>query len=955
MRLPFALGAIVALICSPQLLAEDEGNAFFETRIRPVLVKHCYECHSSQAGELKGSLSLENAASVAKGGDSGAILTAGQPAKSLLIEALKYDGLEMPPAGKLPDEVIRDFEKWIEMGAPDPRSGDAAKVHAKAAIDIDSGRKFWAFQPPVKAPAPTVQNTSWPANWIDQFVLAEQESVGLVPSRDVDRSRLIRRVTLGLTGLPPTEEEVLNFVSDADPHALNKFVDRLLTTRSYAEAWARHWLDVARYADSNGGDFNATFHDAWRYRNYVIDAYAHDMPFDQFIREQLAGDLLESHSEEDSTRQLIATGFLVIGPKMLSERDKLKLTMDVVDEQVDTVGKALLGMTMGCARCHDHKFDPIPTADYYALAGIFRSTECLDGEIQKYVSDYVRRPLPIAPEHAAALAKYEGEMKTLDEALKTAKAKLKQAETDLKAVSASGSELVVDDKDAAKVGDWKNSVFSKPFVGEGYVHDDQKEKGAKSIRFSPKFTKSGMYDVRMSYTASGGRASNVPVVIQHADGKSELIVNQRKTPEIDGLYHLLGTFRFETDQAAFLEIGTKDTDGHVLADAVAFVAKDPVAGSITVDTSKLEAAVKAAQEELKQAEDAKKALEKTAPPPAPMAIAIREAKAATDCPICIRGEPRQLGPEVPRGFIQVAMTGNRPDLPKDTSGRRELADWITSPQNPLTARVYVNRVWQKLMGEGLVRSLDNFGELGERPTHPALLDRLTVEFIEHGWSTRWLIRQIVLSRTYSQDSQDRPEAFAIDPENRKLWRANRQRLTAEQLRDSLLAVSGQLQSSDAGSPVKGMGQIVVDNKPDADAFAESESFVRTIYLPVIRNEVSPLLAVFDFADPDFVVGKREATTVPAQALILLNNKFLVSSAERTTDRMFREASPSDDQRVDWAAMQLWSRPVSSDERRQIIEYLTRERSSGTDESAQKMAWTRTIHAMMASTGLLFVD
>ena len=955
MRTRLILATLVAALSPLLASAEDDGNAFFESKIRPVLVKHCYECHSSQGKELKGSLSLENAASVAKGGDSGAILIAGKPADSLLIEALKYDGLEMPPSGKLPDEVIRDFEKWIEMGAPDPRIGDAAKVHAKAAIDIEAGRKFWAFQPPVKSPLPTVKNVSWPAHWIDQFILADQEAVGLTPSPDVDRARLIRRVTLALTGLPPTQEEVLAFVSDTDPQALTNVVDRLVTTRAYAETWARHWLDVARYADSNGGDFNATFHDAWRYRNYVIDAYANDLPFNQFVREQLAGDLLPSDREEDSIRQLIATGFLVIGPKMLSERDKLKLTMDVVDEQVDTVGKALLGMTMGCARCHDHKFDPIPTADYYALAGIFRSTECMDGEIQKYVSDFVRRPLPIAPEHAAALANYEGEKKALDKQIKEAKESLKKAEADLKSAKMSGPQIVVDDKDATKVGEWKASVLTKPFVGEGYVHDDQKDKGSKSIRYLPKLPKSGMYEVRLAYTASGGRASNTPLTIQHADGKAELQIDQRKAPAIDGQYQAIGQFRFTTDMESFVEIGTKDTDGHVIADAVAFVSLEPAPEAVVVDTSSLEAAVKAAQDSIKKLEDDKKVFEKSAPPPAPMAMAIREARAAEDCPICIRGEPRQLGPQVPRGFLQVAMTGDRPELPKTTSGRRELAEWIASDKNPLTARVYVNRIWQKLMGEGLVRSLDNFGELGERPTHPALLDRLTVEFIEHGWSTRWLVRQIVLSHTYAQDSRDRPEAFLIDPENRKLWRSNRQRLSAEQLRDSLLVVSGQLQPSEAGSPVAGMGQIVVDNKPDADTFQEKQSYVRTIYLPVIRNEVSPLLTVFDFADPDFVVGRRETTTVPGQSLILLNNPFLAETAQRTTDRMFREASPSDDQRIDWAAMQLWSRAVTMDERAKIVEYLTRERPVGADEPAQKKAWTRTVHAMLASTGFLFVD
>ena len=959
MRLLGSLVVLCLISATPMSAEEDQaGVAFFESRIRPVLVQHCYECHSSQADELKGGLSLENAASVVRGGDSGTAVVGGKPDESLILDALKYDGLEMPPAGKLPASVIQDFEKWIAMGAPDPREGDAAKPHAPSAINIAAGRMFWAFQPPVKSAIPAVKDAYWPATFIDRFVLADLEAAGIAPSPVIDKARLLRRVTYDLTGLPPTEAELYAFLSDTDPQALAAVADRLLATRSSAEQWARHWLDVARYADSNGGDFNATFHEGWRYRNYVIDAYASDMPYDQFVREQLAGDLLPSDREEDRVRGLIATGFLAVGPKMLSERDKLKLKMDVVDEQVDTVGKVFLGMTLGCARCHDHKFDPIPTTDYYALAGIFRSTDCLDGEIQQYVSDYVRRPLPISPEHAAALAKHEGEKTELKKQLKSAQDGLKLAETALKSLKSGGLQVVVDDAQAMKVGEWKASVFTKPFVGEGYCHDDQKEKGKKSIRFVPSLPEPGLYEVRVAYTAGDGRASNVPVTVQHADGKSELQLNQRKAPGVDGQYHALGQFRFDPATESYVELGTTATDGHVIADAVAFVAVDELAdiGGMA-DKAPLEAAIKTAQEQVKAVETQIKTHDASAPPPAPMAIAIREATTGkiADCEICVRGEPRQLGPSVPRGFLQVAMIGETAPLPKEASGRRELADWLADPRHPLTVRVYVNRIWQKLMGEGLVRSVDNFGELGDRPTHPALLDTLTVEFIEHGWSTRWLIRQIVLSQVYSQDSRDRPDVFDKDPENRKLWRANRKRMTAEQLRDSLLVVSGQLQPSDASSPVKGMGKLVDDNKPDAKGYEGGESFVRTIYLPIIRNEIPALLTVFDFADPDFVVGRRETTTIPSQALMMLNNPFVAKAAVQTSERMLREASPSDDQRLEWAAVHLWGRSAGPTEQAKIREYLDRERPAGADEAALRQAWGRTVHAMLTSTEFQFID
>lgn len=956
----------VVLPYSRSVWADDEGAAFFESRIRPVLVQHCYECHSSAAGELKGNLSLENAASLLKGGDSGPVLVAGQPDNSLLIDALAYDGLEMPPGGKLPETVLADFRKWVSGGAPDPRVGDAAVSRGHAAIDIAAGKKFWAFQPPAKSPLPVVRDSTWSVSMIDRFVLARLEAAGLAPSAEIDRARLLRRVTYDLTGLPPTEAEVLAFQADADPQSLARVVDRLLSSPEYGEQWARHWLDVARYADSNGGDFNATFHDAWRYRDYVIAAYRNDMPIDRFLREQIAGDLLEARSDDDRQRQLIATGFLAVGPKMLSERDKVKLKLDVVDEQVDTLGKSLLGMTLGCARCHDHKFDPIPTADYYALAGIFQSTECMDGEIQKYVSDFVRCPLPIAPEHAAALKKYEAEKAKLDGQLKSAKKTLDEAKAQLKKSLATvdGPQIVVDDRQASRIGNWKASTLTKPFVGEGYVHDDDRDKGAKSIRFTPNIPVAGKYEVRVAYTGSGGRADNVPVTIQHVHGVAAVTLNQRPTPAVDGQYQPLGEFELAAGEASYVELGTTGTHGHVIADAVSFVSRPaaspfppapPAAMALKGAVPTPAEQVKLAEQAVQSMENQIKGLAKTAPPPAPMAMAIREAPHVEDCQIRVRGEPHQLGPMVPRGFLQVALYGDPPVIPRKISGRLELAEWLTDARHPLTARVYVNRVWQKLMGEGLVRTVDNFGELGERPSHPELLDRLTVEFVEHGWSTRWLVREIALSRVYAQDSRDRPEAFERDPENRLLWRAHRKRLTAEQIRDSLLAISGQLQPHSGGSPVAGLGQLVVDNAGGAATVSLNDPQLRTIYLPVIRNEVSALLTVFDFADPDFVVGRRETTTVPSQALTLLNHRFVATAAQATTDQMWLQASPSDDQRIDWAAMRIWGQPAGAAERSRIRDYLERERAGQGGGAADRGVWGRAIHGMYAATEFQFLD
>ena len=389
LALPLNVTCEVAL--ADELNAADV--AFFETRVRPLLSKHCFECHSIDAGQLKGGLSLHNRAGWAAGGESGPAVVPGKPDESLLIEAVRYESYEMPPKGKLADSEISILEEWVRRGAPDPRSGEF-KAPATAQIDFEKERQFWAFQPPQEHHPPDVRNSVWPADSIDFFTLSKLEAKGLAPAPDADAATWLRRITFDLTGLPPSVEELETFVTDPTSDVINgdarrKVVDQLLASDQFGVHWGRHWLDVARYADSNCGDFNATFYNAWRYRNYVVNSFNDDKPYDQFVREQIAGDLLPAANDDQRTEQLVGSTFLMLGVKMLSERDKNKLTMDVVDEQIDTAGKAFLGMTLGCARCHDHKFDPIPTADYYSLAGIFRSTVTLEGESQQYVSTWV--------------------------------------------------------------------------------------------------------------------------------------------------------------------------------------------------------------------------------------------------------------------------------------------------------------------------------------------------------------------------------------------------------------------------------------------------------------------------------------------------------------------------------------------------------------------------------------
>ncbi|MEO2028554.1 MAG: DUF1549 domain-containing protein [Fuerstiella sp.] len=895
-------GVICVVVTCPPVCSADDADriAFFETRIRPVLIEHCYSCHSAKAKEVKGSLLVDSAGGLLRGGDSGTALIVGKPDESLLMEALRYEGLEMPPAARLPENVIRDFQKWVAMGAPDPRAGEVTHGAART-IDIERGRKFWAFQP-VHDHEPPSRGTLVAANSsVDAFVEDRLTQAGLHPRPPADAETVVRRIYFDLTGLPPAPDELQAFVGNTSPTAFTEVVDRLLQSSQFGVHWGRHWLDVARYADSNGGDFNATFHNAWKYRDYVVDAMNNDKPFDRFVREQIAGDLLPFNSDSQRTEQMIATGFLMVGTKMLSERDKVKLQMDVVDEQINTVGAAFMGMTLGCARCHDHKFDPIPTNDYYALAGIFRSTRTLEGESQKYVSTWLRAALPADPEHVAAIRKHESRLQDLEASLKKENRRL----TGLKKDSAVDSRLVVDDASAKLVGAWKSSTLTPRFIGKGYIHDDRNGKGEKSVEFSWKPPKSVTYEVRLSYTSGSTRASNVPVTISFAGGRETVTLDQTKFPPLDEKFAAIGRFAFDAAQTASVIVSNANTTGFVIVDAVQFVEVDDDGMLVAADDSTLSqqsAAELARQSEVVESlEQALKQLKKSAPPELPKAIAAGDLPTLGDCEVCIRGEHSNLGAKVPRGFLQVAATAV-PRIKENQSGRIELADWIADAKHPLTARVIVNRVWSHLLGEGIVRSVDNFGELGERPTHPRLLDHLAARFVTpagdrtqqgaagFGWSIKSLIREILLSHVYLRSSLHDEASWHTDPDNRLLWKAHRRRLTAESLRDAMLKISGTLDLSSSGSPVQGAGTLVRSNSADDEGYQSEETMRRSLYLPIIRNELPSILTVFDFADPDLVVGKRAVTNVPAQALLMMNSPFVMDRAQQTAERLCTDKS-----------------------------------------------------------------
>jgi hypothetical protein len=950
-RIPASLAGLALCLTGMNSASGDDqaGRDYFEKNVRPLLAKHCYECHSEKSKKQKGGLRLDLRSGWQTGGESGPAIVPGKPEESLLVASVRYESFEMPPKGKLNPAEIRIFEKWVAMGAPDPRDGAVAAPESK--IDFEEARRFWAFQLPVRHELPAVKNSQWPRDSIDQFLLAKLEEQSLSPSVDATPRDWLRRVTFDLTGLPPTIDEATEFLADfeiAPDKARRQAVDRLIATPQFGEHWGRHWLDLARYADSNGGDINLTYFNAWRYRDYVVNSLNSDKPFDQFAREQIAGDLIQTGSLPEKVDQLVATGFLIIGPKMLSERNKEKLFMDVADEQIDTIGRVFLGMTIGCARCHDHKFDPIPVTDYYAMAGMFRSTETIYGIRMGNVnvSGWLEQPLPVPTELAEAIAEYDHKATEVEAEIAALKKKLAGLNVTDTPKPADLPGIVVDDTQATLEGDWKQSTFTKLYVGAGYIHDEKMGLGKKSVTFTPEIAEAGEYEVRISYPGSNGRASNVAVTVMSANGAENLVIDQTKPAPIKRLFKSLGKFRFEAGRSGFVRISNTDANGYVIADAAQFL---PVGLKETpmVDKESLASAAKLA-EQLKTLEAKQKDLKKSAPKK-PMAMSARDRETVADSAIRIRGIADHRGAVIPRGFLTVASVSQSPQINNAQSGRAELAQWISDPSNPLIARVFANRVWTHLMGQGIVRSCDNFGKLGDRPSHPELLDTLAVDFMRDGWSIKRLIRRIALSRAYGLSTEPSGTSEAKDPENRLRSRQNRRRLTAESIRDSMLAMSGRLDRTTGGSSVNGMGEQAVANNPsDQQDKTAGGQLRRSLYLPIVRNDLPPFLTVFDFADPDVVTGQRAVTNVPAQALLMLNSPFVRECAEALgTAAASSNELGSDEMRVDWIYRTMLNRPASQSESDRALRFLRTPLTANAEISA--MQWARLCQTIFATS------
>ena len=949
---------IIVSISAPQvdlwgLDSNDSEIEFFEKRIRPLLVESCIECHGPE--KQKGGLRLDFKQGWEVGGDSGPALVPGNLTESRIIHAIHYEDadFQMPPKNKLSDEAVTDLEDWIAIGAPDPRSGVIADSR-DSSLSVEEGREFWSFKPIEKPEIPLVEDPLRQDSPIDSFIRAAQELSGINPAKKASRVDLVRRAYFTLIGMPPSPDQIESFVQDQRDDAFDRLVDKLLDLPHFGERWGRHWLDVARFAESSGGGRTLLYKDAWRFRDYVIESFNRDVPFDQLVREQIAGDLLPYNTPKQRSRQLIATAFLALGPTNYELQDKQLLRYDVIDEQVDTLGKAFMGMTLGCVRCHDHKFDPIPSEDYYALAGIFKSTRTLYNYTDN-VARWVDTPLPMEGVKANELANAESISTELKPQLERKKATQRVYSQNAVNVPKRGLPkpsrqfpgIVVDEKDAKVEGTWQFSQYSQNYLDEGYLHDGNIGKGEKAIMFSTNIPITGTYEARLAYAEAANRSTQTPVTVSDRNSETTVIVDQTKPPSEYGRFHILGRFKFEEGQEIAVRISNHNTDGYVVADAVQwYLIEDE---SVTKSNArkeqmaKLKTEIKSLESELKPLTQLLKAR--------PIAMTVKEDPEPSDSAIRIRGIESRRGDVVPRGFLQIATLGKTPEIPHNQSGRRQLADWIVSPDNPLTSRVIANRIWTWLFGQGIVSSVDNFGTTGQPPSHPELLDYLAIRLQELDWSVKNFVREIVLSETWQLYTQVKSNVMQKDPSNRLLASYPKRRLDAEQLRDAILASSGDLDLDLYGPNINGAGEINA-NSTAAQEIEYNYVFKdkrRSVYTPAFRVNRHELFELFDFGNINFTIGQRSTSTVALQALYMLNNPFLIDQSRVAAKRLIQDRQ-NPDERIELAFETTLGRAPTDKERHLIADFLSNGQKSDSVEE-----WASIFQSLFGSIDFRYLN
>ena len=899
--------------------AQSNAQDFFEKRVRPVLAKNCQMCHNAKMKSA--GLDLSSGAGFLAGGQSGALVNANEPEKSRILRVVSYDEtLKMPPMGKLKSEELADLAAWVKLGASWPGTDSAAAAPAPPA-KVTAGftpeqKTFWAFQSVKKTTPPAVKDLSWVRNEIDRFVLAKLEAQGLKPAPRADKLTLLRRVTFDLTGLPPAPAEIQNYLADQSPQAFEKVVDRLLESPRYGERWGRHWLDVARFADSTGNDEDHRYPYAWRYRDYVIESFNKDVPYDQFVREQLAGDILAAHAEGDAKkRDIVATGFLALGAKALAQQDKQKMMYDIYDEQVDVTSRAFLGMTMACARCHDHKFDPILTKDYYSMVSMFASTQQF-ADPKSHVSKLLFTPL-VPKEQYTAYKAQQDKMSAL------------KVSTD-EVASVDGEKYV-----RTQATHLAESMLAAREIYEGGAPADAK------------------LDRWVKYLKEGAKAH--PQLADWDDAKAD----QRTTVAQTYQTRFLGQFdewtkrmdKWRTQVRKRLEAMDMPPPDKPKFEAATdlffyelYIQHGPLFLSDKDRDKVLSPDVKEKVAAIKKELDDLKTHAKAEPD---MACAVAEGESVAQ-KVFIRGDYNSPGEDAPKAFPTILAKSTDPVV-ASASGRMELANWITSAENPMTAKVMANRLWQWHFGDGIVRTPDNFGKMGDRPSHPELLDYLAARFIQGGWSVKAMHKLMLLSSAYQMSSEADEKTAEADPENRLLAHFNRQRLDVEEIRDGMLAIGGTLDLAMGGTLQSGFG---TDGENSSARLSMDPMKVtrRTVYIPLRRANLPNLLNLFDFGDATTVNGKRTGTNVAPQTLFMMNSEFGYDHAKRVAESVM--ALPDSMQQ---AYLRILNRRPEPQEIDSGLTYIANYAQKYPGANPQLSAWQSFCHILLSSNEFVYVD
>ena len=985
--------ALAALTGAQEMEFDAEQIEFFERKVRPLLADNCYSCHSSAAKKNKGSLLLDSRAAILKGGDSGEAIVPGKPEDSLLISAVKYEDYEMPPKGQLPEEDIAVLEKWVKMGAPWPAEKEGTAGLVLEDFDLEARRKaHWLWQPVTKPSSPTVDSPRWSKTPIDRFIQAKLNSQQLQAAEQAEPLAIARRLHMDLIGLPPTVEELTEFqndLADGRDQATEKLVDRLLASPHFGERWGRHWLDLSRYAESYGHEFDIDIPNAFQYRDYVIRAFNADIPYDQLIREHIAGDLVEQprlHPQKKFNESILGTGFWFLGESVHSPVDIRKDESDRFDNMIDVATKSFLGVTVSCARCHDHKFDAISTADYYSLTGFLHSSDYRqvrfesieqNGKVAEKLNEINRR----YQDELLLLLKEQGveppsqniglgnglddKQIVFDIATLPQSQFLQDGFIFGDAALQAGRPYFLSDGESPEIGFADSDiVINDPFwnpinsKSEGVIQD----KSSLS-----KIPKSGRTFRTPTFELKDGKVSCF------VSGAGHVIACVDSHRLVQGPLHkeTIKAFKFDATKK-FVQLSLKRYIGHRLH--LEFVpGKDQqiTVGLITQGVNK-EGHKKLAQklrkrergyldftkqakssiaddeneisELINQWQAEREQLSKQLVLSSRLAPAMMDGT-GEEANIYIRGNASKLGKIEPRHFL-TAIDGDQAMQIERGSGRLQLAEKINDPKNPLTSRVIVNRIWHYLMGRGLVPTTDDFGVLGQRPTHPELLDHLASEFVDDGQSIKRMIKRITLTQTYQMASRPNADSLEADPKNLLWHHRPPKRLEGEAIRDALLAISGSLDKTQEGPSVpihltafmEGRGRPGKKGPLDGDGR-------RSIYVSVRRNFISPFMTAFDTPVPFSTMGRRNVSNVPAQALILMNDPFVADQAKKWAERSL-EIEEDPEKRIQWMYQSAFGRPPTETE----IEVSSKFIDGQTDVET----WTHFAHALINTKEFIFL-